>query len=175
MRVSAGPSCAAITPHRNALHGQRAGVSVPEDMERRGGFNLGAGARGVQRALLVRQPPCLAIVAEENELALGAPRGPFGEERVPLVRQNDVARFARLALADGYGPRLGVEVSGAHAGQLAVAAARDQGAFHMLRKPPSLAFTIRRHLPSGRTWTTGASASRNGFTLRHASSDATRP
>ena|SRR5271154_5548250 len=73
MRVSAGPSCAAITPHRNALHGQRAGVSVPEDMERRGGFNLGAGARGVQRALLVRQPPCLAIVAEENELALGAP------------------------------------------------------------------------------------------------------
>jgi hypothetical protein len=110
MRVSELPALRGDDAHWHAAHRERARLGVAQDMEGRGGFHPGAGARGVHRALLVRWPTCLAIVVEENELAAGAPRGQFGEESVPLVRQNDAARFARLALADGSGPGLGVEV-----------------------------------------------------------------
>src|SRR5208337_1279548 len=102
----------------DAAHGERARIGMAKDMEGRGGFDLGAGAGGLQGALLVRRPPALAIVADEHELAASAASSQFCKEGAALVCQHDVARFARLALAHGYGSDLGVEVGGAHPGQL---------------------------------------------------------
>ena len=82
--------------------------------------------------------------------------GQFGEERPAFIRQHDVARFARLALAHGYGSSLGVEVTGAHPRQFAVAAAGDQSAFDDVAEsaiagvhdPPAL--VIRQEVDNGR-------------------------
>ena len=55
--------------------------------------------------------PNLSIVPHEDQIAAGAADGQFGKERPAFIRQRNVARFARLALAHGYCSGLGVQES----------------------------------------------------------------
>src|ERR1700739_3847820 len=93
--------------HGNAAHRQGARIRVAKDVEGCRGFDLSAGAGGLQGPLLVRRPPSLAIVANEHEVTGSAASRQFGKERAALVSQHDVARFARLAFAHGYSSRVG--------------------------------------------------------------------
>jgi hypothetical protein len=71
---------------------------------------------------LVRRSPCCAVRMGQHQ---GAPRTARREsfKKPPaFIRQYDVPRLAALALANEHGSRIRVEIAGAKAGQLTIAA-----------------------------------------------------
>jgi hypothetical protein len=53
-------------------------------MERRRRFDFGPGARGIQGPLLMRRPPGLTIIADEDRITTFVARGERGKKRLAL-------------------------------------------------------------------------------------------
>ena len=59
------------------------------------------------------------------------------EQPLAFIRQDDVARLARLALADGDHAGIGVEIGSVHRGQFGIAAAGQQRAADKIAEMPA--------------------------------------
>jgi hypothetical protein len=70
-------------------------VAQPVEVHRR--IDPGCAASRIERALLLRFAPRLAIIPERQMRTAEPPYGLLGDEIVPLLRQQDVARLAAFA------------------------------------------------------------------------------
>ena len=97
------------------------------------GAIFGPGACLVERPLLVRRAPGVAIGAEEDQIGRCASRRPGFERGLGLVGQHDMAHLA-LAEPDRQRAAVGVELVAFEAGELGVAAAGQQRCLHQFPK-----------------------------------------
>jgi len=72
-------------PHWHAAHSECAGISMTQNMEGRRRGDFGPGARGIQRPLLMRWSPGLAVIADEDRVTSAVACGERGKKRLALI------------------------------------------------------------------------------------------
>jgi hypothetical protein len=117
--------------HRSSGHCEVRGVRVPEHVKRGGRRNARRLARGGYWALLMRGAPRLAIIAQED-VCVGAVRGPACEQLTSVVSQHDVARLATLGLPNRQCAGVWIEIAAFAAGQLGIATRSQKRGLHQL-------------------------------------------
>jgi hypothetical protein len=123
--------------HRHPIHGEMRAVGMAQDVEVYCGRDPGPRACLLERTLLVRRTPSLAVGTEEDQIGRGAIGGPVLERGLGPLSQDDMSHLA-LAEPDRHRAAVGVEVAALEASELGIAASGQQRRLHQPMRQASM-------------------------------------